>query len=387
MSNYANEPTLEQIKQSLDIITVAEMYGELVKNGANFKFKNDPSIVVNPAKQIFSNFNGDITGGSVLDLVMYFEKLDKKAGINRLKELSSLDTYTVDPALQIKRKEEAKAKKQVDFQKLQQWGTAELQSVGIHRPTEHIDSEEKLINFIIPTELLKLFETKILPAEYKQKINYLFTNLIGWNKHFNCSSIIIKDDSGQIVDLIAYRPQKPKNYNEWSNPKYIYKNSHNRGEKFLYPFRKEVESILNKPSNTDKYAIVGEGIKNGLNALLYSVPYISLESTSNTINNNLIDYIFDLEKKGFIILSMFDGDLAGAKSYLNFIKNYYPSAKDNIEIFIKMKENIVLPDKSNQDIVLSNYINFINKNAFQIKNFLEFNSNVDFVEYLQSGNN
>jgi len=136
MNNNSNEPTIDEIKKSLDIITVAEMYGELVKNGANFKFKNDTSIVVNPSKQIFSNFNGDITGGSVLDLVMYFEKLDTKAGINRLKELSSLDTYTVDPALQIKRKEEAKAKNVVDFKKLNDWGVQELSLVGVHRPFE-----------------------------------------------------------------------------------------------------------------------------------------------------------------------------------------------------------------------------------------------------------
>ena len=43
MNNNSNEPTIEQIKQSLDIITVAEMYGELVKSGSNYKFKNDSS--------------------------------------------------------------------------------------------------------------------------------------------------------------------------------------------------------------------------------------------------------------------------------------------------------------------------------------------------------
>ena len=340
MSNSTNEPTLDQLKQSLDIITVAEMYGELVKNGANYKFKHDKSIVVNPSKQIFSNFNGDITGGSVLDLVMYFEKLDTKAGINRLKELSSLDTYTVDPALQIKRKEEAKAKKKVDFKKLQQWGTAELQAVGIHKPIEYQDKNGKLIHLLVPSEIQKLFEAKTLPAEYKQKLDYMFTNLIGWNKHFKCSSIIIKDDSRRIVDLIAYRPNKPDNYNDWNNPKYIYKNSHNRGENFLYPFRKEVEPIINR----EKYLIVGEGIKNGLNALLYSVPFITLESSSNKVNENLIKYIRDYHSKGFNVICMFDGDKAGAKAYENF----------------KLQSGL------------------------EVDNFLKFDSNQDFVDYLQS---
>jgi len=382
----SNEPSIDQIKQSLDIVTVAEMYGELVKNGANYKFKNDPSIVVNQSKQIFSNFNGDITGGSVLDLVMYFEKLDTKAGINRLKELSSLDTYTVDPALQIKRKEEAKAKKQVDFQKLQQWGTAELQSVGIHRPIEYQDKDGNTLHYHVPTELERLFETKTLPADYKQKLDYMFSNLIGWNKHFNCSSIVIKDDIGRIVDLIAYRPQKPQNYDRWDKrTKYIYKNSNNRGENFLYPFRKEVESILFKPTNKDKYVVVGEGIKNGLNALMYSVPYISLESTSSTISTKMINYVSDLEQKGFKLLCIFDGDLSGAKAFLSFIKHYYPHTKDDIDSFVKDKENILLKDKSNYKIVVLNFINFINKNSFEIINFLDFDSEQDFVEYLQSG--
>ncbi|WP_297486287.1 CHC2 zinc finger domain-containing protein, partial [Sulfurimonas sp.] len=216
-----DEPTLKQIKQSLDIVTVAELYGELKKNGANLSYKEDKSIVINPAKQIFSNFNGDITGGSVLDLVMYMEKIDLKTAIAKLKELSSLDTYKVDPSLQVQRK--SKAKKKVDFNKLQEWGNEELKLVGGHRPIEYQTKQGKLIHFIVPSEIEKLFEAKTLPADYKQKLDYMFTTLVGWNKHFKCSSIIIKDDNGRIVDLIAYRPNKPDNYNEWSNPKYIYK--------------------------------------------------------------------------------------------------------------------------------------------------------------------
>jgi len=337
-NNNTNEPTLEQIKQSLDIVTVAELYGELKKNGVNLSYKEDKSIVINPAKQIFSNFNGDITGGSVLDLVMYMEKVDLKTAIAKLKELSSLDTYKVDPSLQVQRKE--KAKKKVDFNKLQEWGNEELKLVGGHRPIEYQTKQGKLIHFIVPSEIEKLFEAKTLPADYKQKLDYMFTTLVGWNKHFKCSSIIIKDDNGRIVDLIAYRPNKPDNYNEWSNPKYIYKNSHNRGDNFLYPFRKEVEPIINR----EKYLIVGEGIKNGLNALLYSVPFITLESSSNKINEKLINYIRDYHSKGFNIICMFDGDKAGAKAYENF----------------KLQAGL------------------------EVDNFLKFDSNQDFVDYLQS---
>lgn len=345
MSNNINEPTIEQIKQSLDIVTVAEMYGELVKNGANYKYKDDSSIVINPAKQIFSNFNGDIKGGSVLDLVMYMEKKDLQAGINRLKELSSLDTYTVDPALQIKRREEAEAKKVIDFQKLGYIGTLEIKAVGSKKPIEtHYEERNYTELSIINSSLIKLFETKSFPLEYKRKIDYLFNTLIGWNDFFKCPSIILRDDTNKIVDIIAYRPAKPDHYDKWDNPKYIYKNSHNRGESFLYPFRKEVETILNKP-NADRFLIVGEGIKNGLNALIYSVPFITLESSSNTISDSLIAYIREYNDKGYNIIGMFDGDNAGAKAHESFVA----------------------------------------QSGLQINNFLDFNSGLDFVDYLQSG--
>jgi len=336
------EPTLEEIKQSLDIVTVAEMYGELQKAGSSLIYKDDKSITIHPVKQIFSDFNGNIKGGSVLDLIMYMEKIDDlKNGIARLKELSSLDTYKIDPALQIKRKEKAKENKKIDFKKLGYFGTLELKdSAVIHRPIECLDEHNKLMYFIVPKELHKLFEAETLPAEYKDKILYMFSSLVGWNKHFECPSIVVRDDNNRIVDLIAYRPNKPATYKDWSDPKYIYKNSHNRGDDFLYPFRKEVQPIINR----EKYLIVGEGIKNGLNALLYSVPFITLESSANKINNNLINYIRDYHSKGFNVICMFDGDAAGAKAYESF----------------KLQSGL------------------------EVDNFLKFDSNQDFVEYLQS---
>jgi len=338
MSNNTNEPTIEEIKQSLDILEIAKLYGELVKTGANYKYKNNPSIVINPSKQIFSDFNGNITGGSVLDLVMYMENKDLKAGIERLKELSSLETYIIDPALQIKRKEESKKAKIVNFEQLNNWGKEELKNVGSHKPVESFKDNE-LTHFIVTEDFSKLFETKTLPAIYNKKIDYLFNNLLGWNKHFNCPSIIIRDHTNKIVDLIAYRPNKPQSYDSWSNPKYLYKNSHNRGAGFLYPFRKEVESILWR----EKYLIVGEGIKNGLNALLYSVPFIPVESTSNGVSDELIAYILDYHSKGYDIIGMYDGDKAGR------------------EAFEKFKQQLGL----------------------EINNFLDFDSGIDFVDYLQ----
>lgn len=342
-----SEKTVDELKKELDIVTVAESYGELVKSGANYKFKNDSSIVINPVKQIFSDFGkGNITGGSVLDLIMLMEKKNKAEAINKLKELNGQDTYHVDPALQLKREEEAKQVKDVDFQKLGYFGKKELEAVGFRFPVLITDEYDKPLGWNLDTNYQKLFETMMLPADAKNKIDYLYKNILGWSDFFKCPSIIIRDDKNSIVDIIAYRPVKPESYNDWSDPKYIYKNSHNRGESFLFPFRKEFESILYKQTK-DRYFIVGEGIKNGLNALLYSVPFITLESSSNKLDERLVDYIKDLVNRGFSIITMFDGDKAGAKA------------------FDKFKE----------------------QTGLNCNNFLKFNSGLDFVDYLQSEDN
>ncbi len=351
-----SEKTIDELKKSLDIVTVAENYGELVKSGANFIYKNDKSIVINPAKQIFSDFNGTITGGSVLDLIMMMEKIwtppatptqeQIKEGIKKLKEFNGVDTYTINPALQIKRKKEEEKTKKVDFQKLGYIGMKEIEAVGYRKPVLIQDEYNKPIGYNLSTEYQKLFETMLLPADAKAKIDYLYTHILGWNDFFKCPSIIIRDSKNKIVDIISYRPVKPESYDNWTDPKYIYKNSHNRGKDFLFPFRKEFEAILFKQVK-DRYFIVGEGIKNGLNALLYSVPYITLESSSNKISDTLIAYIQDLVNRGFSLITMFDGDQAGAKA------------------FYKFKEQTKL----------------------ECKNFLDFNSGLDFVDYLQSEDN
>ena len=342
MGNNANEPTIEQIKQSLDIVTVAEMYGELVKTGVNYKYKNNSSIVISPAKQIFSDYgSGDIKGGSVLDLVMFMENLDKAKGIQKLKDLSSLDTYTVDPALQVKRKEEAKKTKTVDLKKLDYFASLEKKAISSFLPIRHTKDDE-LLYISIPKEFQKLFETDRLEADFDKKIYYIFNNLLGWNKHFRCPSIILNDTAGAVVDIIAYRPNKPENYDNWSNPKYVLKNP-SRSKDFLYPFKKEVESMLHKQTD-NKYLIVGEGIKNGLNALLYSTPFISLESTSNQIDEELLNYILDYHKQGYNIMTMFDGDNAGLKAFNKFKK----------------------------------------LSKLNVNNFLDFDSGLDFVEFVRS---
>jgi len=333
--------TIEELKQSLDIVQVAQMYGELVKSGSNYVYKDDRSISISPSKQIFSNFNGEITGGSVLDLVCYMENLSIADGIKRLKELAGKQEYKLDLAKMIKRKEKEEKKKSINFQKLGYIGVQELRaSKSLY--ADVVDEKENLLGVsLIGDGIRKLFQADFFEPSFKPKLDYIFNRFIGYNSFFKCPSIILRDDTDRIVDVIAYRPQKPANYKEWSSPKYIYKNPTNRGEKFLYPFRKEAEYIAKK----EGFFIVGEGIKNALNALVYSVPFITIESSSTKMSDALVSYIRAWYEKGYSIITMFDGDKAGAKAYENF------------------KE----------------------RTGLEVKNFFAFDSGLDFVDYLQSG--
>ena len=163
--------------------------------------------------------------------------------------------------------------------------------------------------------------------EYQKKIDYLHAKIIGYDEYYQCPSIIIKDSTGRVVDKCAYRPIKPAKYEHWTEPKYIYKNTGFRGKDFLYPFQTEIEKIIKR----EKYIIVGEGIKNAVNALLYSTPFISMESASNMVDQKLIDYIVDFKERGFGIVCIFDGDKAGEKAFNNFIEQSTINAVNHLD--------------------------------------------------------
>jgi len=57
-----------------------------------------------------------------------------------------------------------------------------------------------------------------------------------------------------------------------------------------------------------KFLIVGEGLKNALVALLFAVPFVSIESSSKGMNEKTKNYIKEKLKKGYKLLGAFDGD-------------------------------------------------------------------------------
>ena len=330
--------TLEEIKQQLDIVTVAESYGELVKAGSNFKYKHDSSIVISPSKQIFSNFNGEITKGDVINLISYMGKISLKEAISVAKRLIGDDGYRLD----VKKYYPVESqKKKIDLNKLAIFAKNDLNESSKKMP--FILDDNGIEKIMVHVEFSKLFETQYFDIANAKRLSYIFKNIVGFDKYFRCPSIILKDNKGTIVDKIAYRPIKPDHYENWSSPKYIYKNQANRGANFLFPFQIEIEKIIER----EKYLIVGEGIKNALNGLIYGVPFLTFESSASKISGNIITYIKNLYEKNVGIICMFDGDKAGKKAFEEF--------KSRIGI--------------------------------NLENHLSFTSNIDFTDYLIGENN
>ncbi len=186
----------------------------------------------------------------------------------------------------------------------------------------------------------KLFEGTYIEDITEDVSKYVFNNIIGFDNFFFSPVIIIRDTNGDVVDLVKYRPQKEGYENL---PKYLQEKSINkpegRGKNFLYPFQIEMERLIKK----EGFVFIGEGLKNAVNALIRSVPYISIESTSNVKNDKLIAYVNKLFQDGVVVYGAMDGDAAGEKAF-NAISN---------------------------------------KLAFSIENLLDFESGLDFTDYLR----
>lgn len=355
-----NSPTLTELKDKIDIISLAESYGfEFAKptgSKGDVRYRAIHNLLRDEktssldffeiSKKYFDRGLG--TGGDIIDLIQHMERLDQKGAIRRLKELSGEDVYSVEKRTHVPTAQ-VKPKKDIDLSKLSYFAQKELLAVAPFSPRIIPTSFKDENNVLIKTELTihlnshfhKLFECTTLSIDHKDKVDYLFKHILGFSDYWKAPSIIIRDSKNKIVDMVAYRPKDPQTGLEKKGMKYYYKNQNNRGDDFIYPFEVLVRHIAQK----EKYIIVGEGLKNAVNALLYSVPFISVESTGNVsvLDERLIQAIKDFISEGYGFLTAFDGDDAG---------------------------------KAAQE-------KFLSLIGFEAENLFPFDSGIDFVEYMQ----
>ena len=125
----------------------------------------------------------------------------------------------------------------------------------------------------------------------------------------------------------------------------------NRGADFLYPFSIEMDKLISRYD----FFFIGEGLKNSFNALVFGIPFISIESVSNDIRVELQEYIKE-KSKTKLIIGAFDGDdkLDGNG---NHTKGY--------GAYIKAKDILGL----------------------EFDNLFRFDSDIDFSDYLKNETN
>ena len=323
--------TVEEIKQRLDIIQLASSYGFEFKKPHGTRYRATENLLRAENTSSLDFFTdtqkyydrGSGQGGDAIDLIQHFEKCDNKEAINKAKTMVGADTYQV--TIQKPLKKETTEKKHIDFNKLNYIAGKELSNAQNYKPIlfethfenkqGHLDKIERSIS--IKDEYKKLFEARQLDEKYNDKIMYLFKTIIGYSEYWKAPSIIIHDRDNRVVDIVTYRPKDKETGLEIDNMKYHYKNFHQRGFRFVYPF----ENLVNRIAKREKYIMVGEGLKNAINALIYDVPFISIESSSNSkkLDEELIKAINLFLEKGYGLVTAFDGDEAGEIAYNDFL--------------------------------------------------------------------
>ena len=287
-----------------------------------FRGEKTPSVSIRKDGHI-KDFGGDFSG-DLIDFLEQIEGMRKAEAINLLGEMvgaSDIPAYTAaakeptasrrnDRELIEKLNNEAKRYIRADVPVV---GSVkkriEAREIPLHTASGIVDTFT-----FIPTVFDKLFEGVYLHTKAKY-MDYIFNNIVGYSDFFQCPVIVIRDTNGDAVDIAHYRPVAKDGK---KLPKYLYKANakkpYKRGVNFLYPFQREMESIIAKKD----FAIVGEGLKNALNALAYRMPYISLEGAGNKPSEKMKAYIQEIESSGKSIVTAFDGDAAGERAYLSF---------------------------------------------------------------------
>lgn len=326
--------SVSDLNLKLDIISLASSYGVEFKkpSGSRYRAKVNPFREENTSSvDFFSDTNryldrGDSSiKGDAIDLIAFFDKCSNPEAIAKAKEMVGSDTYNVQ-AHEIKAKQKPKEKKIIDFSKMDYQAKMELQASEQFKP-KMIEVEFAEDNgFVNPTKSMshvfifshfeRLFETTHLEPQFLSKISYIFKHLVGFSSFWKSPTIILRDREEKVVDVVAYRPKDKETGEEISGMKYYYKNFDQRGENFVFPF----ENLVNRIVKREKYIIIGEGLKNALNALVYDVPFVSIESTGNVLalDAKLLEAIKTYQEKGYGIACAFDGDEAGQKAYDSF---------------------------------------------------------------------
>ncbi len=312
---------IEIMKQNIAIEDVIESYTPLRKMGSNFQAKENPlreektsSFHIYTDTQRWFDF-GSGEGGDIVDFIKKAENLGTKDAIFFLSENYLGDIAMANNQYSSKeptRKPEVEKNNVLLRSEIDRQAKKYLSST--HKKYKSNYSALSLEIDGIANETIrvspafeKLFEGYLIPTE-KRFADYLFSRVLGYDSYFNCAAIILREEDETVVDIVRYRPERD------GKPlpmKYLYmKNSDKPDSNYLFPLQAQMQKIM----MSSGYAYVGEGLKNAINASILGIPFISIESASS-IKAELILFLKSDRLKNIVFVGAFDGDSAGEKAY------------------------------------------------------------------------
>jgi DNA primase len=312
--------TIPELKQQIDIVEVIGNYTELTGYGNRLRAKTNPLReggdfdVYQDTQKFYDQGTGE--GGDVFDFIKIVENLSGSEALSFLSERyiggSNITTTRSKP---IPRPYTKPIKKDNNLllSQLKNKAFRYLNDLRIHnsRPMERyrhftLEMDESKEVASLDEPFIKLFEHSYLEVE-GSRIDYIFQKFVGYDNYYDCPTIILYDLHGNVVNIIKYRPKKDGGV----FMKYLYSKSEDVPESsYLYPFQFEMERMILKHG----FCYVGEGLKNALNALVFGLPYISIESASG-VNDMLLEYLKSPRMKDVFYIGTFDGDAAGERAY------------------------------------------------------------------------
>ncbi len=311
--------TYEEVKTYLgkeDLVSLLEGLGYEFNRQGKFTIRGEktPSVSINPKDLKIKDFGGDFSG-DVFDLlkelhgmkapedlkyVMNFLGLSDDTGMTPVKR--NIAKYIPPPKDNAKLMAALKVKARIYL------STPIFRNGRERKRFTWFDLEYENIKKVAAFDevFVKLFEHSYIEIS-EEVVTYIFNKFIGYDSYYDCPVIIIYDYSGNVVNIVKYRPKKDgKEF-----MKYLYlKAEETPDSEYLYPFQYEMERMMFKRNS----AYVGEGLKNAVNALLFSLPYVSTESTSGAFDR-LGEYLKTPRMKDVFMIGAFDGDEAGERAY------------------------------------------------------------------------
>ncbi len=318
--------TIQEIKDYIDIVEVVSTYTELSGRGNRLRAKPNPIReggdfdVYQDTQKFYDQGTGE--SGDVIDFIEKVENLNRSEALSFLSEkyIGGSNITTTRPLPKPRAKPVKKNNDLLQYrleQKTKAYLNADVPKgiVNLNRLTNEKFSMvevDGISNIRVAPIFEKLLEGYLIPGD-ERFAKYLFDNIIGYDRHYHCPIIVLRDESEKVVGYVRYRPQRDgKPLMQGNDPmKYKYmSNAEKPDSNYLFP----LQAQMFKMAKDQGYCYVGEGLKNAINASLLGIPFMSIEGAGN-IKPELITFLKSNRMKDIVMIGALDGDQVGETAY------------------------------------------------------------------------